>query len=201
MEERMEEVAATRTVGPALRWVVGAIIVLAVLAVVLILVGGGTGLRRYKILNSAMAPTFRVGQTVTVDLRDHSPALGQVIVFYAPLTAMASQTPCGNPREGYGHVQACDRTGAGKSTAVFIKRVVGMPGDRISLVNGDVIRNGGPERLIRTALCRGAVCSFPKPITVPPSEYFVLGDNRSASDDSRFWGPVPRAWIIGTALQ
>jgi len=34
-------------------------------------------------------------------------------------------------------------------------------------------------------------------ITIPPGDYFMLGDNRGASDDSRFWGPVPQAWIIG----
>jgi signal peptidase I len=40
-------------------------------------------------------------------------------------------------------------------------------------------------------------CNFPKPIVVPAGDYFMLGDNRRASDDSRFWGPVKRSWIIG----
>ena len=35
---------------------------------------------------------------------------------------------------------------------------------------------------------------------MPPDEYYLLGDNRGVSDDSRFWGPVPRAWIIGTVV-
>ncbi len=41
---------------------------------------------------------------------------------------------------------------------------------------------------------------MPKPITIPPNEYFMMGDNRGLSDDSRFWGPVPRSWIIGEAF-
>jgi signal peptidase I len=43
-------------------------------------------------------------------------------------------------------------------------------------------------------------CDLPKTITIPPNEYFMMGDNREHSDDSRFWGPVPRDWIIGEAF-
>ncbi len=49
--------------------------------------------------------------------------------------------------------------------------------------------------------CGGArACNLPKEITIPPDHYFMMGDNRGASDDSRFWGPVPRDWIIGEAF-
>jgi signal peptidase I len=41
---------------------------------------------------------------------------------------------------------------------------------------------------------------MPKQITIPPDMYFMMGDNRGASDDSRFWGPVPKEWIIGEAF-
>jgi signal peptidase I len=43
-------------------------------------------------------------------------------------------------------------------------------------------------------------CNLPKPIKIPPGYYFMMGDNRGESDDSRFWGPIPRGWIIGKAF-
>jgi signal peptidase I len=46
----------------------------------------------------------------------------------------------------------------------------------------------------------GVACDLSKPITIPPDHYFMMGDNRGASDDSREFGPVPRDWIIGPAF-
>ena len=43
-------------------------------------------------------------------------------------------------------------------------------------------------------------CTYATPIRVPAGYYFMMGDNRDQSDDSRFWGPVPRSWIIGEAF-
>jgi signal peptidase I len=79
---------------------------------------------------------------------------------------------------------------------------VAGPGDLISIVDGHAVRNGVRENEPYIAPCGpGAACSFPTPVRVPAGEYYVLGDNRGASDDSRFWGPVPSAWIIGTVVR
>ena len=79
--------------------------------------------------------------------------------------------------------------------------MVALPGDRISIRNGHVVRNGRTERDPYIRPCQaGAECDFPQSITIPPGHYFMMGDNRGSSDDSRFWGPVPKRWIIGGAF-
>jgi signal peptidase I len=62
-----------------------------------------------------------------------------------------------------------------------------------------VIRNGRcvSEPHARTACDVPEGCEFPQPVVVPSGDYVMLGDNRGASDDSRFWGPVRRSWIVG----
>jgi signal peptidase I len=86
---------------------------------------------------------------------------------------------------------------------LFIKRVVAGPGDLVQMQHGRVIRNGETEQEAGIIACDASRqllhddCTFASPITIPPDQYFVLGDNRCASDDSRFWGPVRREWIIG----
>ena len=83
----------------------------------------------------------------------------------------------------------------------FIKRVVGVPGDTIAIRDGHVIRNGKrqTEKFIKPCT-GGEECNFPRAILVPKDDYFMMGDNRGSSDDSRFWGPVPKKWIIGAAF-
>jgi signal peptidase I len=83
----------------------------------------------------------------------------------------------------------------------FIKRVVAGPGDRIRIDNGHVIRNGKPAKESFARPCGGGdECDYPTEITIPAGHYFMMGDNRGSSDDSRFWGPVPEKWIIGGAF-
>jgi signal peptidase I len=81
----------------------------------------------------------------------------------------------------------------------YIKRLVGMPGDRVEIQHGIVFING--QRLsepYRSGL--PAIDDNYGPVTVPPRNYFALGDNRNDSSDSRVWGFVPESNIIGTPV-
>jgi signal peptidase I len=151
-------------------------------------------------VSSAMEPTLHVGQHLAVIALSGPPAIGEIVLLHPPSGAAKGAAVCGNPDEGAGHQQACSQPTPKEETSIqFVKRVVAGPGDRISIRDGHVIRNGVRERDAYITPCGGgATCSFPSTIVVPADDYFVLGDNRGESDDSRFWGPVPASWIIGT---
>jgi signal peptidase I len=155
----------------------------------------------YRIPSESMVPTLEVGQRVLVNrigARFSDPTVGDIVVFHPPAGAEQDNT-CGGgpPPEG----QVCDQPTKQKADVNFIKRVVAGPGDRIRIVNGHVILNGKREKDDYIQQCGGGQdCTFPKEVTVPADHYFMMGDNRGASDDSRFWGPVPRDWIIGGAF-
>jgi signal peptidase I len=81
--------------------------------------------------------------------------------------------------------------------ATFIKRVIGLPGDRIRIERGEVYLNG--TKLAEPYVQHVDNRSFGA-ITVPPASVYVLGDNRAESEDSRFFGPVSDTLLIGRAL-
>lgn len=84
----------------------------------------------------------------------------------------------------------------------FIKRVVGLPGDRIELRNGHLYVNGEnrEELYVKEEYRRQDQRKNFGPVEVGPDHYYVLGDHRDASADSRFWGQVPRHLMKGRAL-
>jgi signal peptidase I len=155
----------------------------------------------YRIPSESMVPTLEVGQRVLVNrigARFGDPEVGDVVVFHPPAGAERDNT-CGGgpPPDG----QVCARPTEEKADVNFIKRIVAGPGDRLAVRGGHVILNGERQRENFTRPCGGSEdCNFPREITVPADHYFMMGDNRGASDDSRFWGPVPRDWIIGGAF-
>ena len=153
----------------------------------------------YRIPSGSMEPTLAIGQRVLVDrigMHFGDPHVGQIAVFNPPQNA--TQEVCGVPRTAGA---ACSEAEPKRSGTYFIKRIVAGPGDVISIVEGHVIRNGKREPDSYIKPCAGvSECNFPTPIKVPAGHWFMMGDNRGDSDDSRFWGPVPTGWIIGGAF-
>jgi signal peptidase I len=180
--------------------------VVEVVVIVALAIGLALGIQAflvkpYQIPSESMEPTLDVGQRVLVNrvftrLGD-DPDAGDVVVFHPPAGANSNQ--CGAEQH---KGEACALPTPEEGTTNFIKRVVAVPGDTLSIKDGIPIVNGEPfsgDWEIKP--CRGVGgCDFPTTITIPPDHYFMMGDNRGASDDSRFWGPVPRDWIVGQAF-
>jgi signal peptidase I len=158
----------------------------------------------YRIPSGSMEPTLQIGQRVLVDRLGNDffpPTVGSIVVFHPPAGAQ-SQT-CGVANLPADHL--CPRPTPQEATGTnYIKRVVAGPGDRIAVRDGRVILNGKlqkePYASVTGCTKFTPDCNYPHAITIPAGHYFMMGDNRDMSDDSRFWGPVPRSWIIGEAF-
>ena len=158
-------------------------------------------IKPYQIPSESMEPTLDVGQRVLVNrflYHFDDPSIGDIVVFHPPAGA-DNGTECGiQPRSG----EPCPKPTKAESSQNFIKRVVAGPGDTLSVRNGHPVVNGKEKTDESYILPCGSApaCNMPRTIEIPPDHYFMMGDNRGASDDSRFWGPVPRDWIIGKAF-
>lgn len=152
-----------------------------------------TSVQNFKVEGSSMSPTLRGGQYLLVNkllyfridqgrfsriipfwqadtpanrFAFHPPRRGEVIVFRYP----------NNPRRD------------------FVKRVVGLPGERVEIRQGVVSINGVD---LKEPYFTGRNNSNAEPLLLGRYEYFVLGDNRGSSNDSRHWGPVPEQNVLG----
>ena len=136
--------------------------------------------RPFRVSGNSMDPTFFDKQyilTNIIGLRFSKPKQGDVIVFKAPT----------DPEKDY------------------IKRVIGTLGDIVTIKDGNVYVNGkilDESKYLKPSVRTygGSFLKENEPVTVSPDSYFVLGDNRSGSSDSREWGFVPLKSVIGESF-
>ena len=148
--------------------------VLVVLVVVVLTLFGVTQLKRVPSL--AMEPTLHSGAHVfAVEYVFGSPERGDIVAFHGPT---ASEERC---LEG----------------GVFVQRIVGLPGETWQEQKGRVYIDG---ELLKEAYIKQPDTSTQRRVRIPIGSYFVLGDNRGGSCDSRRWGPLPRGNIIGRII-
>jgi signal peptidase I len=143
----------------------------------------------FYIPSPSMVPTLQVGDRIIVNKLSyelHSIHRGDIVVFERP------------PLEDQAY-------------ADLVKRVIGLPGETISSEDGHIYINGqrlaepwlppGPDSYTG-ALPSDANQQFnmPGPVKIPAGDYYVMGDNRTDSEDSRFFGPIPKSLIVGRAV-
>jgi signal peptidase I len=79
--------------------------------------------------------------------------------------------------------------------------VVAVGGDRVKIINGAVYIDGKRQNQPYARLdSQCGICNLTHEITIPKGYYFMMGDNRGESADSREWGPIPKDWMIGKAF-
>jgi signal peptidase I len=153
----------------------------------------------FRIPSESMVPTLSISQRVLVDRvspRFSSPDRGDIVVFKPP--AGADDNRCGVTQPVR---SPCQRPTQQRSETNFIKRVVAVGGDRLKVIDGRVYIDGRPQEEPYIRGDRGCgSCNLPNEITIPPDHFFMMGDNRGESADSREWGPVPKEWVIGNAF-
>jgi signal peptidase I len=179
------------------RWITELIVIVMIVLLIRTFVA-----QAYNIPSGSMKPTLLVGDFILVNklvYRFSEPQRGDIVVFKYPIEPKID----------------------------FIKRIVALPGEQVEVRNNQVFINGKPLPLIEVG--RGEENGVRKviykevmpegikhkvqfyedfpfskrdfgPVVVPPNHYFVMGDNRDNSEDSRYWGFLPRENIVGKAF-
>jgi signal peptidase I len=129
----------------------------------------------FYIPSGSMLPTLEEQDRVLVNKLSydlHAVHRGDIVVFESP--------------QGEGQIRD------------LIKRVIALPGETVEAREGQVLINGQPlqEGYLGPGISTGPL----EPQTIPPDHYFVMGDNRGNSKDSRYFGPIPKSLIVGRAF-
>jgi signal peptidase I len=172
---------------------------LLVAAVVLTILVKGFLIQAFFIPSRSMEPTLDVGDRVVVNrlaYRLGDPGHGQVVVFLRP-TGVEQEPPRG-PISWVRRAVAQGLGGTPPGSEDLIKRVVGLPGDRLEGRDGALWRNG--RRVEESYLRPGTFTSDFKPVRVKPDHFWVMGDNREDSADSRVFGQIHRSALVGRAV-
>lgn len=155
--------------------------VVILVALVLSIAIRGYALQAFYIPSGSMIPTLAVGDRILVDKIFFSSSAvgpGTIVVFHHP----TADTMCGEPGED------------------LVKRVIAVAGDTIWSNGNQVVVNGSAlkESYLPVGTSLGST-----PIrrqTIPTGDVYLLGDNRSISCDSRYWGPIPTSTIVGKVV-
>ena len=168
------------------RWIREGIIVVVVAVLVAVLLRTFV-VQTFFIPSGSMEPTLQIGDRILVNKLSyhlHGVDRGDIVVFSRP------------PAENCGGPEVND----------LVKRVIGLPGDVISLSRGSVYIDGkqlneswlpATEQGITSAGPMGNRSNLAHPYRIPAGSYFVMGDNRNDSCDSRYWGPIKQSEIVG----
>jgi signal peptidase I len=168
------------------RWLREAIVVVVIAVLVAVLLRTFV-VQTFFIPSGSMEPTLQVGDRILVNKLSyhlHGVGRGDIVVFSRP------------PAENCGGPEVND----------LVKRVVGLPGETLTLSGGSVYVDGrrldeswlpASEQGVTRPGPGGTLYSLQHAYRVPANDYFVMGDNRTDSCDSRFWGPISRSLIVG----
>lgn len=152
-----------------------------------------SAISNFRVEGASMYPTLASGEYLIVNrlvyLRVDAERLSRIVPFWK-VEQPSSRTPARQPERGEVIVFSYPLD----PTKDFVKRVVGLPGELVEVRAGTVHIDGAP---LAEPYLRRTDQSSAAPLRLGPDEYYVIGDNRPSSNDSRSWGAVPADLILG----